>query len=114
MIDRRLEVLGQEVISRLRGSPTFRHITFEDDFKKAEEAINRQDVLVVMHFQNHLPLVRPGVPRWEVQLLLDARSNTAQILTVCPGKSYRAAATSAWGRPSLTPRRGRGAELVQP
>ena len=39
---------SQEVISRLRGSPTFRHITFEDDFKKAEEAINRQDVLVVM------------------------------------------------------------------
>ena len=53
---------SQEVISRLRGSPTFRHITFEDDFKKAEEAINRQDVLVVMHFQNDL-------------------SNTAQILT---------------------------------
>ena len=38
---------SQEVISRLRGSPTFRHITFEDDFKKAEEAINRQDVLGV-------------------------------------------------------------------
>ena len=56
---------SQEVISRLRGSPTFRHITFEDDFKKAEEAINRQDVLVA-----------------EVQLLLDGRrSNTAQILT---------------------------------
>ena len=49
---------SQEVISRLRGSPTFRHITFEDDFKKAEEAINRQDVLVVMHFRTTFP------PRW--------------------------------------------------
>ena len=73
---------SQEVISRLRGSPTFRHITFEDDFKKAEEAINRQDVLVVMHFQNDFSAkVERGVPA-EVQLLLDGRrSNTAQILT---------------------------------
>ena len=58
---------SQEVISRLRGSPTFRHITFEDDFKKAEEAINRQDVLVVMHFQNDFSAkVERGVPA-EVQ-----------------------------------------------
>ena len=73
---------SQEVISRLRGSPTFRHITFEDDFKKAEEAINRQDMLVVMHFQNDFSAkVERGVPA-EVQLLLDGRrSNTAQILT---------------------------------
>ena len=73
---------SQEVISRLRGFPDLQHITFEDDFKKAEEAINRQDVLVVMHFQNDFSAkVERGVPA-EVQLLLDGRrSNTAQILT---------------------------------
>ena len=73
---------SQEVISRLRGSSTFRHITFEDDFKKAEEAIDRQKVLVVMHFQNDFSAkVERGAPA-EVQLLLDGRrSNTAQILT---------------------------------
>ena len=86
---------SQEVISRLRGSPTFRHITFEDDFKKAEEAINRQDVLVVMHFQNDFSAkVERGVPA-EVQLLLDGRrSNTAQILTQYVQQIVRGLATA--------------------
>ena len=73
---------SQEIISRLRGSTTFRRITFEDNPKAAEEAINRQKVLVVMHFQNDFSAkVERGDPA-EVQLLLDGRrSNTAQILT---------------------------------
>ena len=73
---------SQEIISRLRGSSTFRRITFEDNPKAAEEAVNRQKVLVVMHFQNDFSArVERGEPA-EVQLLLDGRrSNTAQILT---------------------------------
>lgn len=73
---------SQEIISRLRGSPTFRDITFAFDTKKADEAVNRQKVLVVMRFQSDFSAkIERGVPA-EVQLLLDGRrSNTAQILT---------------------------------
>ena len=64
---------SQEIISRLRGSSTFRRITFEDNPKAAEEAVNRQKVLVVMHFQNDFSArVERGEPA-EVQLLLDGR-----------------------------------------
>lgn len=73
---------SQEIISRLRGSPTFRHITFTFDPKRAEEAINRQEVLVVMRFQSDFSRKIEGGAPAEVQLLLDGRrSNTAQILT---------------------------------
>ncbi len=73
---------SQEIISRLRGSSTFRDITFADDPKQVEEAIDRQEVVVAVHFQEDFSRrVEKGSPA-EVQLLLDGRkSNTAQILT---------------------------------
>lgn len=72
---------SQEIISRLRGSPTFRDIFFEENPRKVEEAINRQEVVVALHFQKDFSSrVERGAPA-EVQLLLDGRrSNTAQIL----------------------------------
>lgn len=73
---------SQEVISLLRGSPTFRSLRFEHDPATAAEAVNRQQALAVMHFQSDFSRrVEKGEPA-EVQLLLDGRrSNTAQILT---------------------------------
>ena len=72
---------SQEVVSRLRGSPTFRNIMFEDDLKKAEEAIDRQRVLAVLRFQSDFSRRVERGEAAEVQLLLDGRrSNTAQIL----------------------------------
>lgn len=72
---------SQEIISRLRGSTTFRHILFEDDPKRAEEAVNRQDVLMVMAFQNDFSRTVQAGGTGQVQLLLDGRrSNAAQIL----------------------------------
>lgn len=72
---------SHEVLSRLRGSTTFRHIVFTHDPKVAEDAINRQQVLMVMRFQSDFSRnVEAGKPA-EVQLLLDGRrSNSAQIL----------------------------------
>ena len=64
---------SQEVISRLRGSPTFRHITFEDDFKKAEESIKSSGCAGGDALQNDFSAkVERGVPA-EMQLLLDGR-----------------------------------------
>lgn len=72
---------SQEIISRLRGSTTFRHILFEDDPKRAEEAVNRQDVLMVMVFQNDFSRIVQAGGTGQVQILLDGRrSNAAQIL----------------------------------
>ncbi|MEG1609608.1 MAG: ABC transporter permease [Bilophila sp.] len=74
-------VWSQEVIRRLRGSTTFRHLLFVDNPKQAEEALNRQDVLMVVVFQNDFSRTILAGGTGQVQLLLDGRrSNAAQIV----------------------------------
>lgn len=71
-----------EVLSRLRGSTTFRNIVEVESQAALTEAVNHQEVLLAMVFQNDFSRrVEQGEPA-EVQLLLDGRrSNAAQIVT---------------------------------
>ena len=73
---------SREVINRLQGSPTFRNIVFESSPQKAEEALNRQHVLAVLHFQSDFSRQIERGDSAQIQVLLDGRrSNAAQILT---------------------------------
>lgn len=78
---------SQEVVSRLRGSPTFRNIMFEDDPKRAEEAIDRQRVLAVLRFQSDFSRRVERGEAAEVQLLLDGTpfQHGADPCAVCSG-----------------------------
>lgn len=73
---------SQEIISRLQGSPTFRSIQFMTDSTQAAQAINRQEALLILAFQEDFSAtVERGEPG-RVQILLDGRrSNAAQIVT---------------------------------
>lgn len=73
---------SQEIISRLQGSPTFRSIQFITDSAQAAQAVNRQEALLILAFQEDFSAtVERGEPG-RVQILLDGRrSNAAQIVT---------------------------------
>lgn len=75
-------IWSEEIISRLRGSPTFRHITFAESPARIEQALNTQEDLLVLAFQADFSrAIEKGIPA-SVQLLLDGRrSNAAQIVT---------------------------------
>ncbi|MEG2172962.1 MAG: ABC transporter permease [Desulfovibrionaceae bacterium] len=75
-------IWSAEIISRLRGSPTFRHITFADSPAHIEQALNTQEDLLVLAFQADFSrTIEKGDPA-TVQILLDGRrSNAAQIVT---------------------------------
>lgn len=75
-------VWSSEVISRLRGSPTFRHIIFSNDPARIETALNTQEVLVVLAFQPDFSRAIEKGDSTQMQILLDGRrSNAAQIVT---------------------------------
>lgn len=75
-------VWSSEVISRLRGSPTFRHIIFSNDPAHIETALNTQQVLLVLAFQPDFSRAIEKGDTSKLQVLLDGRrSNAAQIVT---------------------------------
>lgn len=73
---------SREIISRLQGSPTFRSIRFTADPAQATQAVNSQQALLILAFQDSFSAaVERGEPGC-VQILLDGRrSNAAQIVT---------------------------------
>lgn len=75
-------VWSSEIISRLRGSPTFRHIIFSNNPARIETALNTQEVLLVLAFQPDFSRAIEKGDSSKMQILLDGRrSNAAQIVT---------------------------------
>lgn len=75
-------VWSSEIISRLRGSPTFRHSIFSNDPARIETALNTQEVLLVLAFQPDFSRAIEKGDSSKLQILLDGRrSNAAQIVT---------------------------------
>lgn len=75
-------IWSEEIISRLRGAPTFRHILFADSPARVEQAINTQEVLLCLSFQSDFSRRIEQGEAASVQILLDGRrSNAAQIVT---------------------------------
>lgn len=75
-------IWSEEVISRLRGSPTFRHISYAESPAHIERALNSQQVLLVLAFQADFSRAVERGDTGKVQILLDGRrSNAAQIVT---------------------------------
>lgn len=76
-------IWSEEIISRLQGATnTFRHITYAETPSRVEEAINRQQALVVLSFQQDFSRRVERGEVAQVQMLLDGRrSNAAQIVS---------------------------------
>ena len=101
---------GHELVQRIEGSPTFRHLIRVEDPSALREAIDRQRVLAAVHigstFSRDVAAGRPP----DVQIILDGRrSNASQIVAGYLGQIVeRFAAESA--RPGSPP--PRRAEVV--
>ncbi len=72
---------SQELIQRLKGSPTFTHLYFVDSVGRLQPMLDKQKVLAALHFpQNFSRDIENGLSA-KVQVLLDGRrSNAAQIV----------------------------------
>lgn len=70
-----------EIVNRLRGSTTFRHVFYTDDPAEVRRAVDERDVLCVLSFQNDFSARVDRGESAPVQVLLDGRrSNAAQIV----------------------------------
>lgn len=76
-------IWSRKIIQGLEGSPTFKSVLSLDGPKQAEDAINNQQVLLVLLFDEEFSRkIEKGTPV-ETQILLDGRrSNAAQIVSV--------------------------------
>ena len=82
VLDRDAGRAGHELVQRLRGSPTFRHIVMVDDQVQLRDAVDRQRVLAALHvgptFSRDVAAGRSP----DVQIILDGRrSNASQIVS---------------------------------